>query len=128
MLTKFQKARTLRSTFPSISIPSIRRLHRALVRLRLADGRKLYLPFPYMYFESYQHCRTREIRTIIRGLEGINLAAADIVEVAPAYDTNAELTTMVSAKLRGVLCLHWWIILINCVIILRLPQTSSTRS
>ena len=37
---------------------------------------------------------TREIRTIIRGLEGINLAAADIVEVAPAYDTNAELTTV----------------------------------
>jgi len=40
---------------------------------------------------------TREIRTIIRGLEGINLAAADIVEVAPAYDTNAELTTMAAA-------------------------------
>jgi agmatinase len=33
-------------------------------------------------------------REIIRGLEGINLAAADIVEVAPAYDTNAELTTV----------------------------------
>lgn len=37
---------------------------------------------------------TRELRTIIRGLEGINLIATDIVEVAPAYDTNAELTTM----------------------------------
>ena len=37
---------------------------------------------------------TREIRKINRGLEGINLAAADIVEVAPAYDTNAELTTV----------------------------------
>jgi arginase family enzyme len=44
---------------------------------------------------------TREIRTIIRGLEGINLAAADIVEVAPAYDTNAELTTMVSRYYCG---------------------------
>jgi hypothetical protein len=44
---------------------------------------------------------TREIRTIIRGLEGINLAAADIVEVAPAYDTNAELTTMVSRQYYG---------------------------
>jgi len=44
---------------------------------------------------------TREIRTIIRGLEGINLAAADIVEVAPAYDTNAELTTMVSRGYCG---------------------------
>ncbi|KAK6433061.1 hypothetical protein LTR95_010758, partial [Oleoguttula sp. CCFEE 5521] len=40
---------------------------------------------------------TRELRTIIRGLEGINLVACDLVEVAPAYDTNAELTTMAAA-------------------------------
>ncbi|KAI9877225.1 MAG: hypothetical protein M1830_004483 [Pleopsidium flavum] len=40
---------------------------------------------------------TRELRTIIRGLDGINLIAADIVEVAPAYDTNAEHTTMAAA-------------------------------
>ncbi|KAL9613564.1 MAG: hypothetical protein Q9167_001897 [Letrouitia subvulpina] len=40
---------------------------------------------------------TRELRTILRGLEGINFAAADIVEVAPAYDTNAEHTTMAAA-------------------------------
>ncbi|EMC95089.1 hypothetical protein BAUCODRAFT_525547 [Baudoinia panamericana UAMH 10762] len=40
---------------------------------------------------------TRELRTIVRGLDGINLVAADIVEVAPAYDTNAELTTMAAA-------------------------------
>lgn len=40
---------------------------------------------------------TRELRTIIRGLEGIQLVAADLVEVAPAYDTNAELTTMAAA-------------------------------
>ncbi|SPN99077.1 agmatinase [Cephalotrichum gorgonifer] len=40
---------------------------------------------------------TREFRTILRGLEGINLIGADIVEVAPAYDTNAELTTMAAA-------------------------------
>jgi agmatinase len=40
---------------------------------------------------------TRELRTIIRGLEGIHLVAADVVEVAPAYDTNAELTTMAAA-------------------------------
>ncbi|KAF1997889.1 Arginase/deacetylase [Amniculicola lignicola CBS 123094] len=40
---------------------------------------------------------TRELRTIVRGLEGINLIATDIVEVAPAYDTNAELTTMAAA-------------------------------
>ncbi|MCJ1449562.1 MAG: hypothetical protein MMC23_010083 [Stictis urceolatum] len=40
---------------------------------------------------------TRELRTILRGLAGINFVAADIVEVAPAYDTNAELTTMAAA-------------------------------
>ena len=40
---------------------------------------------------------TRELRTILRGLEGINFIAADIVEVAPAYDTNAEHTTMAAA-------------------------------
>ena len=40
---------------------------------------------------------TRELRTIIRGLEGINFVAVDIVEVAPAYDTNAEHTTMAAA-------------------------------
>ena len=36
-------------------------------------------------------------RNCIRGLEGINIIAADIVEVAPAYDTNAEHTTMAAA-------------------------------
>ncbi len=30
-------------------------------------------------------------------MEGINLIAVDIVEVAPAYDTNAEHTTMAAA-------------------------------
>lgn len=50
-----------------------------------------------MYIRAHNRTRTREIRTIIRGLEGINLAGADIVEVAPAYDTNAELTTMAAA-------------------------------
>jgi len=42
---------------------------------------------------------TREMRTILRGLEGVNFVAADIVEVAPAYDTNAELTTMAAADI-----------------------------
>lgn len=34
---------------------------------------------------------TRELRTILRGLDGLHIVSADIVEVAPAYDTNAEL-------------------------------------
>lgn len=33
----------------------------------------------------------------------MNLIAADIVEVAPAYDTNAELTTMAAAVCIPVL-------------------------
>ncbi|KAI0019305.1 Arginase/deacetylase [Xylariomycetidae sp. FL0641] len=40
---------------------------------------------------------TRELRAILRGLEDVNLVAADIVEVAPAYDTNAEHTTIAAA-------------------------------
>lgn len=40
---------------------------------------------------------TRELRTILRGLDGLNFIGADIVEVAPAYDTNAEHTTMAAA-------------------------------
>ncbi|KAI2463467.1 Arginase/deacetylase [Annulohypoxylon bovei var. microspora] len=40
---------------------------------------------------------TRELRTILRGLESVNLIGADVVEVAPAYDTNAEHTTMAAA-------------------------------
>ena len=42
---------------------------------------------------------TRELRTILRGLEGVNFVGADIVEVAPAYDTNAELTTIAAADI-----------------------------
>ena len=37
------------------------------------------------------------MRTILRGLDGLHIVSADIVEVAPAYDTNAELTTMAAA-------------------------------
>lgn len=36
-------------------------------------------------------------RTILRGLDGMRLIGADIVEVATPYDTNAELTTMAAA-------------------------------
>lgn len=40
---------------------------------------------------------TRELRTILRGLDGMKIVAADLVEVATPYDTNAELTTMAAA-------------------------------
>lgn len=51
---------------------------------------------------------TRELRTILRGLDGLHIVSADIVEVAPAYDTNAELTTMAAADVRIVFsCLSY---------------------
>jgi len=39
---------------------------------------------------------TREMVNVLRGLAGANLASADIVEVAPAYD-HAELTSLAAA-------------------------------
>jgi len=41
---------------------------------------------------------SRELVNIIRGLKGANLVAADIVEVAPAYD-HAEITSLAAATL-----------------------------
>jgi len=40
---------------------------------------------------------TRELLQILRGLEGLNVVGADIVEVAPVYDTQAELTGLAAA-------------------------------
>jgi len=34
---------------------------------------------------------------ILLGLEGLNVVGADIVEVAPVYDTQAELTGLAAA-------------------------------
>ena len=41
---------------------------------------------------------SRELVNIIRGLQGANLVAADIVEVAPAYD-HAEITSLAAATI-----------------------------
>ena len=41
---------------------------------------------------------SRELVNIIRGLQGLNLVAADIVEVAPAYD-QAEITSLAAATI-----------------------------
>ncbi len=41
---------------------------------------------------------SRELVNIIRGLKGLNLIAADIVEVAPAYD-HAEITSLAAATI-----------------------------
>ncbi|CAG9984527.1 unnamed protein product [Clonostachys byssicola] len=42
---------------------------------------------------------SREMRTIIRGLADLNIIGADLVELAPAYDTNAEVTALAAAAL-----------------------------
>ncbi|CDS02893.1 hypothetical protein LRAMOSA00295 [Lichtheimia ramosa] len=42
---------------------------------------------------------SREFRTILRGLEGLNIVGADLVEVSPAYDTNAQITAFAAADL-----------------------------
>ncbi len=41
---------------------------------------------------------TREMVGVLRGLAGLNIASADIVEVAPAYD-HAELTSLAAATI-----------------------------
>jgi agmatinase len=40
---------------------------------------------------------TRELIQILRGLTGVNIVGADVVEVAPVYDTQAELTGLAAA-------------------------------
>ena len=42
---------------------------------------------------------TRELKRFIKGLEGLNLIGADMVEVSPPYDTNAEITCIAAADL-----------------------------
>ena len=41
---------------------------------------------------------TREIVNVIRGLSGLNLISADVVEVSPAYD-HAEITSLAAATI-----------------------------
>ena len=40
---------------------------------------------------------TRELMGILRGLRGVNLVGADVVEVAPAYD-HADVTSIAAAN------------------------------
>ncbi|KAG0744806.1 hypothetical protein G6F66_008815 [Rhizopus arrhizus] len=42
---------------------------------------------------------SRELKYILRGLDGYNIIGLDVVEVAPAYDTQAQLTTFLAADL-----------------------------
>jgi agmatinase len=40
---------------------------------------------------------SRELRTILRGLEGLDIVGADLVEVSPPFDNQAEITQQVAA-------------------------------
>lgn len=42
---------------------------------------------------------SRELRTILRGLDGLDIIGADIVEVSPPYDNQAEVTQQVAADI-----------------------------
>ncbi|KAI0718552.1 agmatinase [Cerioporus squamosus] len=42
---------------------------------------------------------TREIKKILQGLAGLKVVGADIVEVAPDYDTQAEITQIAAANI-----------------------------
>ncbi|KZZ99266.1 Ureohydrolase [Moelleriella libera RCEF 2490] len=41
---------------------------------------------------------TRELIRILRGVEGLNLVGADVVEVSPAYQNNGEETALAAAQ------------------------------
>ena len=41
---------------------------------------------------------TRELIRVLRGVEGLNIVGADIVEVAPAYQGNGEETALAAAQ------------------------------
>ncbi|KAF9878180.1 arginase family protein [Colletotrichum karsti] len=42
---------------------------------------------------------TRELKRFLKGLEGLNMVGADVVEVSPPYDTAAETTSVAAADL-----------------------------
>ncbi|EGA80283.1 hypothetical protein QA23_5164 [Saccharomyces cerevisiae Lalvin QA23] len=41
---------------------------------------------------------SRELLTVLDGLDGINIIGGDVVEVSPPYDTAAEITSVVAAQ------------------------------
>ncbi|KAI5453497.1 hypothetical protein NCC49_005972 [Naganishia albida] len=50
---------------------------------------------------------SRELRRIIQSLQGLNVVAFDIVELSPAYDTNAEISAIAAADCAyDFLCLY----------------------
>ena len=50
---------------------------------------------------------SREVISILRGLEGLNVVGADIVEVAPVYDGVGEQTGLVAAQVAFEILTSW---------------------
>jgi len=48
--------------------------------------------------QKLQGMTSREMVNVIRGLSGMNLISADVVEVSPAYD-HAEVTSLAAATI-----------------------------
>lgn len=46
---------------------------------------------------------SRELLEILRSLEGLEVVGADVVEVAPVYDTVGEITTFAAASIVNTL-------------------------
>ncbi|KDN60248.1 putative guanidinobutyrase [Colletotrichum sublineola] len=54
---------------------------------------------------------SREVIRLLRGLEGIDIVGADIVEVSPQYDGPGEQTSLVAAQVAYEILTNWAIIL-----------------
>jgi agmatinase len=46
---------------------------------------------------------TRELLSILEGLEGLNIIGGDVVEVAPVYDNVGETTVLAAAEVAKTL-------------------------
>lgn len=50
---------------------------------------------------------SREVIRLLRGLEGLNIVGADIVEVSPPYDGRGEQTALVAAQVAFEILSNW---------------------
>lgn len=50
---------------------------------------------------------SREVIRLLRGLEGLNVVGADIVEVSPPYDGQGEQTALVAAQVDLEILSNW---------------------
>ena len=76
--------------------------------LKSFKGRPIYLTFDLDWFDpsimpgtgtpEIAGMTTRELVNVLRGLSGLNLVSADVVEVSPAYD-HAEVTSLAAATI-----------------------------